>query len=150
MIEQSYSNERIIEDGGCNAWEGEVRLSVQKLFWIGGMAAVALIGGALTVSWSALLVFVVSTGISLCLGHSLGMHRRLIHQSYQCPLWLEFCFVHLGVLVGLAGPLGMMKIHDMRDWAQRQQCCHDYFGHQQPMLRDAYWQIGRASCRERV
>ena len=83
----------------------------------------------------------ISTGLSLCLGHSLGMHRKLIHQSYQCPKWLEYLFVHLGVLVGLAGPMGMIKTHDMRDWAQRQTKCHDYFGHQQSMLIDAYWQL---------
>ena len=29
----------------------------------------------------------------------------------------------------------------MRDWAQRQKKCHDYFGHQQPIFIDAYWQL---------
>ncbi|MBO9489779.1 acyl-CoA desaturase [Endozoicomonas sp. G2_1] len=105
------------------------------------MLVLSIVGGVLTFSFGALILFIVFTGLSLCLGHSLGMHRRLIHQSYQCPKWLEYFFVHLGVIVGLAGPFGMIKTHDMRDWAQRQQSCHDYFGHQQPMLKDAYWQL---------
>jgi predicted DCC family thiol-disulfide oxidoreductase YuxK len=64
-----------------------------------------------------------TTAITLCLGHSLGMHRRFIHRSYAAPLWLERLFVYLGTLVGMAGPLGMMRTHDLRDRAQRQPEC---------------------------
>ena len=32
-------------------------------------------------------------------------------------------------LVGMAGPVGMPRTHDLRDWAQRQPQCHDHFGH---------------------
>ncbi|MGB1310895.1 MAG: acyl-CoA desaturase [Leucothrix sp.] len=105
------------------------------------MYATAIVGGTLTFSWEALLVFLVTSAITLCLGHSLGMHRRLIHNSYSCPKWMEYLFVYLGVLVGLAGPLGMMKTHDLRDWAQRQPQCHDYFAHRSGMLRDWFWQL---------
>jgi fatty-acid desaturase len=136
-----YHNERIEDSASCNAENGKVVLSKTKLFWLGSMLLIAIIGGVLTFSLEVLLVFVITTGVSLCLGHSLGMHRKLIHQSYQCPLWLEYFFVHLGVIVGLAGPIGMIKTHDMRDWAQRKNKCHDYFGHQQPMFIDAYWQL---------
>ena len=105
------------------------------------MYVIAIIGGALTFSMDALLVFLITSAVTLCLGHSLGMHRRLIHNSYECPKWLEYIFVYLGVLVGLAGPIGMMRTHDLRDWAQRQRHCHDYFAHQQPMMTDWYWQV---------
>lgn len=137
----NYRNERIDEQAGSNALNGKVEISITKLLWLGSMLLISIIGGVLTFSLEVLLVFVISTGISLCLGHSLGMHRKLIHQSYQCPIWLEYLFVHLGVIVGLAGPIGMIKTHDMRDWAQRQKYCHDFFGHRQPMLIDAYWQL---------
>jgi stearoyl-CoA desaturase (delta-9 desaturase) len=136
-----YTNERIVINEQSNAKLGVVTVSPTKALWIGTMFLAATIGGWYTFSITAFLVFVVTTIISLCLGHSLGMHRRLIHKSYQCPLWLEYLFVHLGVIVGLAGPLGMIKTHDMRDWAQRQEDCHDYFGHQQPMWKDFFWQI---------
>ena len=101
----------------------------------------AIVGGFLTFSMETLLVFLATSVITLCLGHSLGMHRRLIHNSYACPLWLEYVFVYLGTVVGLAGPLGMMRTHDLRDWAQRQSRCHDYFSHKRPMLQDAFWQM---------
>ncbi len=84
---------------------------------------------------------VITCSITLCGGHSLGMHRKLIHNSFDCPRWVERTLVWLGVLVGLAGPFGMIRMHDMRDWAQRQRVCHDYFAHRGGILRDAYWQL---------
>jgi stearoyl-CoA desaturase (delta-9 desaturase) len=105
------------------------------------MTLVALIGGPLTFTWGALALFIVTTATTVCLGHSLGMHRRLIHRAYDCPLWLERLFVYLGTLVGMAGPYGMIRQHDIRDWAQRKPCCHAYLAHRSSFLRDGYWQL---------
>ncbi len=137
----TYKNTRIDDTGDCNAVDANVVLSKSKLAWFGSMFIGAIVGGIFTFSLEVLFVFIISTGISLCFGHSLGMHRKLIHNSYQCSIWLEYFLVHLGVIVGLAGPIGMIKTHDMRDWAQRQSQCHDYFGHQQPFFIDAFWQL---------
>lgn len=125
----------------CDAAHGTVRLSPAKTAWALGMYSTALVGGWLTFSWDAVLVFVVTTLVTLCLGHSLGMHRRFIHSSFQCPKWLEYLLVHQGVLVGLAGPLGMVRAHDMRDWAQRQSECHPFFSQQGSPIKDWLWQL---------
>jgi stearoyl-CoA desaturase (delta-9 desaturase) len=69
------------------------------------------------------------------------MHRRLIHGSFECPRWLEYLCVYLGTLVGMAGPIGMVRVHDFRDWAQRQRACHDYFCHRRGFWHDAWWQL---------
>lgn len=137
-----YSNPRIDRpDMVANAYYGQVVLDPVKLVWVGAMFLAGTVGSALTFSWSAVAVFVISTVVTLCLGHSLGMHRRFIHRSYECPRWMEYLFVHLGVLVGLAGPFGMLRTHDTRDWAQRQATCHDYFSHGQVWWRDLGWQL---------
>jgi stearoyl-CoA desaturase (delta-9 desaturase) len=120
---------------------GCVRWSPVKSLWLAGMTAAALVGGPLTFCWDALALFLVTCAITLCGGHSLGMHRRLIHNSYECPLWLEYVLVYLGVLVGMAGPYGMLRTHEMRDWAQRNPRCHDYFAHRRPFLQDGWWQL---------
>ncbi|MCF6194069.1 MAG: acyl-CoA desaturase [Kangiellaceae bacterium] len=138
---QHYSNERILEHKGSDAISGAISLSTTKSFWLLPMTSLSIIGGYLTFSFTTLSVFLLFTAITLCFGHSLGMHRRLIHKSYDCPKWLEYFFVHLGCLVGIAGPASMMHTHDMRDWAQRQPKCHDYFGHRQVFWKDAYWQV---------
>jgi fatty-acid desaturase len=99
------------------------------------------VGGPLLFSWSAFFVFLVLCGVTLCAGHSVGMHRRLIHNSFACPRWLEYLMVECGVLVGMAGPFGLMQQHDLRDWAQRQPHCHAYLRHGSVIWRDAFWQL---------
>jgi len=136
----TYQNHRIIGTKGSPE-KGNLVWSSDKILWLAPIFLVTLIGGSLTLSFENLLVFLVATAMTLCLGHSLGMHRLLIHRSYQTPKWLEYFLVHCGVIVGLAGPKGMIKTHDLRDWAQRQPACHDYFAHQQPMRVDAFWQL---------
>jgi stearoyl-CoA desaturase (delta-9 desaturase) len=92
-------------------------------------------------SWNAAALCLVTTGVTLCFGHSVGMHRRLIHSSFACPLWLEHLCVYLGTLVGMAGPIGMVRAHDLRDWAQRQSDCHDYLCHRRGFWQDGWWQL---------
>jgi stearoyl-CoA desaturase (delta-9 desaturase) len=92
-------------------------------------------------SWSAFAVFLVLSYVTLLLGHSLGMHRRLIHKTFDCPKGFERFLVWLGVLVGMAGPFGILRIHDTRDWAQRQPECHEFFAHRRGLWVDALWQL---------
>jgi stearoyl-CoA desaturase (delta-9 desaturase) len=134
-------SERIIADPSTSAIEGSVRWAPVKSIWIGSMTLAALIAGPLLFSWSAFAVFVVFSAVTLCSGHSVGMHRRLIHNSFECPLWLEYLMVYSGVLVGMAGPFGLMRQHDLRDWAQRQPDCHDYLKHGRGILIDGWWQL---------
>lgn len=131
----------IYENSETNAFEGKVIWSPLKSIWVMVMYLFGIYGVLFLSSIGNFLVFLISSAITLCLGHSLGMHRRLIHQSYECPKWLEYLFVHLGVIVGLAGPFGMVRTHDTRDWAQRQLQCHPYFSHQSSFLKDGFWQI---------
>src|SRR5688572_27832731 len=109
-----------IEGDGADPVAGRVRWAPGKSLWIGGMTATALVAGPLTFAWDAFALFLATTAVTLCAGHSVGMHLRLIHGSFKCPLWLDYVLVYLGVLVGMAGPIGMTRIHDLRDWAQRQ------------------------------
>ena len=133
--------ERIFADDRTNPAVGTVRWAPAKSLWLGTMTVAAVILGPLFFSWDAFALFFVASGITLCFGHSVGMHRRLIHSSFECPLWLEHVCVYLGTLVGMAGPIGMIRLHDHRDWAQRQPACHDYSRHHAGFWRDAWWQL---------
>lgn len=120
---------------------GQVRYAPLKSLWFTAMGLCAVIGGAATFSWPALALFLVSTAIVLLFGHSLGSHRKLIHGSFACPRWLEYLLVYLGVQVGLSGPLGLLRQHELRDYAQRLPDCHDYLRHGSGFRRDAWWQL---------
>jgi len=131
----------LIETPGCDASTGQVRWDPLHSVWNGGMLAATLLFAAPTLSLGALFVFVLGTGATLLLGHSVGFHRRLIHGSFDCPLWLERTLVWFGTVVGMSGPFWMIRTHDLRDWAQRQASCHDYLAHRRPMAIDAVWQM---------
>jgi stearoyl-CoA desaturase (delta-9 desaturase) len=134
-------SERMSADERTDPADGRVRWAPAKSLWIGSMTVVAVGLGPLLFSWNAFLLFIATSAVTLCFGHSVGMHRRLIHSSFDCPLWLEYLCVYLGTLVGMAGPIGMIRLHDFRDWAQRQPACHDYSCHCAGFWRDAWWQL---------
>lgn len=131
----------LVSTPGCSPVEGKVRWDPIHSIWNGGMFAAAMGLCPIYFSWSAVGLFAVLTGASILLGHSVGFHRRLIHRSFECPLWVERSLVWVGTTVGMSGPLWMIRTHDMRDWAQRQSDCHDYLAHRRPMLIDAWWQL---------
>jgi len=133
-------SDRILADDISDPAKGHVVWKPAKSLWIGGLTIIALVVAPLTFQWDAFAVFLILTAITLCAGHSVGMHRRFIHNSFDCPKWLEYLLVYLGVLVGMAGPIGMMRQHDLRDWAQRQTTCHDYLCHRRDIWTDYFWQ----------
>ena len=139
--QSSLRSPRMFDGADSNAIDGCVYWKPSKSLWISAMTLTALIGGPMFFTLGALVLFLCTTAVTVCLGHSLGMHRRLIHRSFDCPLWLERLFIYLGTLVGMAGPYGMIRQHDIRDWAQRKPHCHPYLAHASSMLVDGFWQL---------
>lgn len=131
---------RMRSDGRADPLSGTIRWRPLKSLWLSGWTAIALIAGPMTASWETVGLFAALSAVTLCAGHSVGMHRLMIHRSFRCPLWLERLLVYLGVLVGMAGPVGMTRQHDIRDWAQRQRQCHSYLRHGEGFWRDYFWQ----------
>jgi len=130
-----------VDDTGANADTGEVVWAPFKSLWNTGMYLIAINLAPIYYSWSAFSLFLVLSYITLLFGHSIGMHRRLIHKTFECGKPFERFLVYLGVLVGMAGPFGILRIHDIRDWAQREPSCHDFFAHRRGLFVDALWQL---------
>src|SRR5215207_1740763 len=84
--ESTFRSPRMVDADDTSAVEGVVRWKPVKSLWISAMTLVGVIGAPLTFTWDAAALFIVTSGVTVCLGHSLGMHRRLIHRSYDCPL----------------------------------------------------------------
>lgn len=139
----SSSTNRVKPTKQSNAVEGKLVWHPAKSMFVSLMGITATIAAPLTFSWQAFGLFLVTTLITVCAGHSVGMHRLHVHRSFQTYKWLERLLVYLGTLVGMAGPIGIIHIHDVRDWAQQQPECHPYFAHKTTFWRDAWAQLHR-------
>jgi sn-1 stearoyl-lipid 9-desaturase len=141
LVVADFENMSRVDSGSGDPVAGRVVYAPVKSVFLSAMCAAGLWGLWTCFRWDTVALFATKTVAVLLLGHSIGMHRRLIHKSFDCPKWLERVLVYFGVLVGLGGPFAMIRTHDMRDWAQRQPRCHDYFAHRRPPLVDAWWQM---------
>ncbi len=134
--------EPVIRVDGRNAdpCAGQVRIDWPKALWNGSMIA----GTALAVAfatWQAVLTFLVLTYLTLLIGHSVGMHRMMIHRTFKAKTWLARTLIYIGTIVGVSGPSGIIRIHDTRDWAQREPHCHDFFAHRRSFTQDLVWNL---------
>ncbi len=135
------SIERIVCTPKTSAVDGAIVWTPLRSFWLIGHMALGMIGVIWLFQVDALLLFIASTAVTICAGHSVGMHRLLIHRSFETYRPLEYLLVWLGTLVGMAGPVGMIRTHDMRDWHQRQTICPPHPSHDAGFFRDAWWQL---------
>jgi stearoyl-CoA desaturase (delta-9 desaturase) len=135
------ATDRVIPDAETSATGGRIRWDAPKSLWWFGHLIGSVIGVVWFTSPDAILVFLALSAITICGGHSVGMHRLLIHRAFEAPRWLERLLVWLGTLVGMAGPFGMIRAHDMRDWHQRQSECPPHPSHGAGFWRDAWWQM---------
>jgi sn-1 stearoyl-lipid 9-desaturase len=128
-------------DPAADQLAGKVVWDPARSIWNGSMLIAALVLAPMYFTWSAFFVFVVLLEFTMCAGHSVGFHRRLIHRTFKCPKGVERFLVWSGTLVGMQGPFWVVHSHDLRDWAQRQPDCHPYLRHGQGMIKDAFWSL---------
>ena len=140
-VPDPYRVNSLLLSPGVNPVHGFVEWAPVRSLWNGFMLVGALLLGPSFFSWSALAVFLGLSAATLCAGHSVGFHRRLVHRSFKCPKWVERLLVWSGALVGMGGPLWTIRTHDTRDWAQRQPSCHDYLAHRHGLLKDGWWNL---------
>ncbi len=87
----------------ASATQGLVKWDGARSLWNVSMLAGAVVLGPLTFTWGALLVFLLLAAVTLCAGHSVGFHRRLIHRSFEAPKWVDYVLMWLGTAVGIGG-----------------------------------------------
>jgi stearoyl-CoA desaturase (delta-9 desaturase) len=136
-----YKVNSLVIQPKTNPIEGQVKWDPVRSMWNGSMLAGALILGPIYASWNAFIVFILLSAITLCTGHSVGYHRRLVHRSFKCYKWVERILVWMGAAVGMGGPLWTIRTHDIRDWSQRQVHCHDFLAHRCSLLKDGWWNL---------
>jgi stearoyl-CoA desaturase (delta-9 desaturase) len=120
---------------------GRVRLDPVRALWLWGMAVPGLVAGlpALTTATTALALGL--TLLTLCLGHSVGLHRGIIHRAYESGPVTRGVLAWLFVLSGLGGPLSWARLHAVRDYWQNRADCPRYFAYDHGLMRDFGWNL---------
>ncbi|MDW3713379.1 MULTISPECIES: acyl-CoA desaturase [unclassified Pseudomonas] len=131
----------LVLDNGASPLTGTIVWDTWRSLWNSFIFTSALVLAPLYFSWGAWLVFLTLSAATLCAGHSVGFHRRLIHRSFKCSKSTERFLVWMGTIVGIGGPFWTIRTHDTRDWSQRQPACHDYLAHRQGLLKDAWYNL---------
>lgn len=140
MSQDAYKVNSLIIGPHVDPIAGKVKWDIGRSIWNGAMLAGVFLA-PLFFTWGAFILFLVLFEVTMCFGHSVGFHRRLIHRTFECPKWLERLLVWLGTLVGMHGPLWVVRSHDIRDWAQRQKKCHPFICHGGGLIKDGWWNL---------
>jgi hypothetical protein len=76
-----------------------VRWDPVRSIWNGTILCAAVVLAPFYATWSAFLVFLILSAVTLCSGHSVGYHRRLVHRSFKCSKSVERLLVWMGAAV---------------------------------------------------
>lgn len=119
---------------------GRVRFDAAKAAWLWTMIATGVVG-VLVATPQAIAIACALHVVTLCVGHSVGLHRGIIHRTYRAGPVTRGALAYLGVLTGLGGPLTWARIHAVRDHWQNQPACPAYFGYRHSLGRDFLWYL---------
>lgn len=120
---------------------GRIRFDVIKSLWLWSMLLTALFLGLPQLNLIGVTLATLIAGITFCLGHSVGLHRGIIHRSYEMPVWVRRLLAYLFVLTGLGGPLTWARIHSVRDYWQNQSSCPEFLGYKHSPWLDFWWNL---------
>lgn len=113
-------------------------VSISRVLWLYAMLLPSLALGWWALSWERALAGGIFGLVTLCLGHSVGLHRGVIHYAYETSTWFRNLLIFMGVLTGVGGPLAMIRSHHQRDYWQNQPDCPGYFAYDHGLLTDYY------------
>ncbi len=118
---------------------GVVRFSWTKSAWLWLNLIPALV--ALPRAGHALPLSLGLAFATLCVGHSVAMHRGVIHRTFEFRPGVRDALLWLFVFTGLGGPLSWIRLHHVRDHWQNQRDCPDYFAYRHGVLKDFWWNL---------
>jgi len=119
---------------------GTVGFDLGKTLWLWGLLPAAVVG-IVVVTPTLAAISLLLTIWCLCLGHSVGLHRGVIHKTWRGPRIVELALFEGFALTGLGGPLSWVRLHAVRDYWQNQRDCPDYFAYRHGLARDFIWNL---------
>jgi len=93
------------------------------------------------ISNTIIYINIALTILTVCIGHSVGLHRGIIHKTYDTTLFFRNILLCFFVLTGLGSPKDWLKMHYYRDVWQNRKDCPKYFQYKHHILLDFYWNL---------
>ena len=121
-----------------------VRFSVSKAGWFWLMGALAIGFGPAALSPSTAALGATLGLLAFLFGHTVGLHRGVIHRSYRMSRTLQNALVYVFVSIGLGGPLSWMRVHAQRDRWQNSAAAPAWFRYEHGLLQDFWWNLHTA------
>jgi fatty-acid desaturase len=120
---------------------GQVGLAWTKTAWL----YCNLLAGVIALPFGLTRrTFLASFGLAfltLCVGHSVGLHRGVIHRTYETSRLVRCATAILFAFSGLGGPISWLRVHFTRDYWQNRRDCPRYFGYDHGILVDYHWNM---------
>ena len=123
------------------AGTGRIELSWQKTLWLYGNLGLGLLALPSGLSLRSSGVGFGLAFLTLCVGHSVGLHRGVIHKTYATSRPLRWLLSYLFALAGLGGPISWLRVHYTRDYWQNRDDCPPYFAYGHGILTDYHWNM---------
>ena len=120
---------------------GRVRFDLAKSLWLWGMLVPGVALGIPALTLRSAIASLALTFLTLCVGHSVGLHRGIIHRTYSAHAFTRGVLAYLFVLSGLGGPLSWARLHAVRDYWQNQVDCPRYFAYEHSLAEDFLWNL---------
>lgn len=122
-----------------------MRFDASKSAWLAAMLGPAVLVGPAVATPAHLAVAAALTVVTVTLGHTVGLHRGIIHRAYRMPTWLRRCFAVCFALTGLGGPHAWLVQHHLRDHYQGQPGAPPTMTFDHSVWRDAWWTLACAA-----
>jgi fatty-acid desaturase len=120
---------------------GRIRFDAGKTIWLWGMAIPGLAVGIPASTPTTLILSLALAFLTLCVGHSVGLHRGIIHRTYEAHPVVRGVLAYVSVLSGLGGPISWARLHAVRDLWQSRSDCPRYFAYDHSLARDFIWNL---------
>jgi len=118
-----------------------VYFSFQKTIWLYLNLFFCLFINFSVINQNIILISIFISIVTISLGHSIGLHRGIIHKSYSTSKIFRNFLLILFVFTGMGSPLTWIKLHYTRDFWQNKSSCHPYLGYQHSLWKDYIWYL---------
>jgi fatty-acid desaturase len=121
--------------------DGRVVVAPGKVVWLYSLIGASALIVRHPPGLVACIVSALALAVTLCAGHSVGLHRGIIHRSYRSSRFLRGALAYLFVHTGIGGPISWIRLHHVRDYYQNVARAPRYFRYEHSALRDFFWNL---------